>query len=144
MKLADEFNKIGELCKASGLTFGYHNHAFEFEVVNGRKPYDILLNYTEAELVTMELDTYWMVYGKNDPIEYFNNYPGRFKLWHVKDMDETSKRESTEIGSGIIDFEKLFQAKETAGLEYYFVEQEEFKMDIVDSITQSFNYLNSL
>lgn len=143
-KIANEFNEIGELCKKSGLTFGYHNHAFEFEVVDGRKPYDVLLSNTQADLVTMQLDTYWMIYGESDPIEYFNNYPGRFKLWHVKDMDDSPKRESTEIGSGIIDFPELFDNSDSAGLEYYFVEQEEFKMDPVKSITQSFNYLNSL
>lgn len=143
-KLADEFNKIGELCKKSGLTFGYHNHAFEFEQMDGRVPYDVLLGFTESELVTMQLDTYWMIYGGSNPKDYFKRYPGRFKLWHVKDMDNTEKRESTEIGSGIIDFNELFKMKEKAGLEYYFVEQEEFKMDPVDSITKSFNYLNSL
>jgi sugar phosphate isomerase/epimerase len=144
LKLSDEFNQIGELCKKAGLTFGYHNHAFEFDLMNGRKPYDVLLSQTEAELVTMQLDTYWMVYGGSNPVEYFNNFPGRFKLWHVKDMDKTEKRESTEIGSGIIDFKELFTMQEKAGLEYYFVEQEEFKMDTIKSITQSFNYLNSI
>lgn len=143
-KIADEFNKIGELCEKSGLVFGYHNHAFEFEMIDGRKPYDILLNNTESDLVTMQLDTYWMIYGESDPVEYFNNYPGRFKLWHIKDMDNTADRESTEIGNGIIDFRELFENSDEAGLEYYFVEQEEFKMDPVKSITQSFNYLNSL
>lgn len=144
LKLAAEFNKIGDMCKKAGLTFGYHNHAFEFQPIDGKKPYDILLDNTELDLVTMQLDTYWMIYGNNDPIEYFNNYPGRFKLWHVKDMNDTEKKESTEIGSGIIDFPALFKNSEKAGLEYYFLEQEEFKMDPIESITQSFNYLKSI
>ncbi len=62
-----------------------------------------------------------MIYGGSNPKDYFKRYPGRFKLWHVKDMDNTEKRESTEIGSGIIDFNELFKMKEKAGLEYYFV-----------------------
>jgi sugar phosphate isomerase/epimerase len=143
-KIADEFNQIGDLCTKAGLTFGYHNHAFEFEEIEGEIPYNILLENTEPDLVTMQLDTYWMVYGGYDPLEYFNNFPGRFKLWHVKDMDNSEKKESTEVGSGILPFKEYFKLKNKAGLEYYFLEQEEFKMDMEKSITQSFSYLNSL
>ena len=143
-KTAEEFNKIGERCKNSGLQFAYHNHAFEFEKMNGIIPYDILLEQTNPEFVTMQLDLYWMVYGGYEPIDYFGKYPGRFGLWHVKDMDNTEKRESTEIGKGIIDFEKVFADKERAGMKYFYLEQESFKIPPFESIAISYNYLNNL
>ncbi|MCK5839046.1 MAG: sugar phosphate isomerase/epimerase [Bacteroidales bacterium] len=143
-KLADKFNIIGELCKNSGIGFAYHNHAFEFEAMEGIIPYNILLERTEPELVSFQLDTYWMVYGGYDPVTYFKNYPGRFELWHIKDMDATSKRESTEVGKGTLDFKAIFASKEIAGMKYYFVEQESFNMPLLESVKISFDYLNNL
>ena len=141
---AEEFNKIGERCKSSGLQFAYHNHAFEFDKMDGIIPYDILLEQTDPEFVTMQLDLYWMVFGGYEPIDYFGKYPDRFVLWHVKDMDNTEKRESTEIGKGIIDFKKIFADKERAGMKYFYVEQESFKIPPFESIAISYNYLNNL
>ena len=143
-KTAEEFNKIGERCRSSGLQFAYHNHAFEFEKMDGIIPYDILLEQSDPELVTMQLDLYWMVFGGYEPIDYFGKYPDRFGLWHVKDMDNTEKRESTEIGKGIIDFKKIFADKERAGMKYFYVEQESFKIPPFESIAISYNYLNNL
>ena len=143
-KLADELNKLGEKCKQAELGFAYHNHAFEFEKTDGEIPYDILLKNTDPENVTMELDMYWMVYGGRQPMDYFNKFPGRFKLWHVKDMDAEPARESTEIGSGIIDWPGLFAAKDKAGMEMFYVEQESFKMNPFESIKKSCDYLKTL
>jgi len=143
-KLADEFNTIGEKCKDAGLKFGYHNHAFEFEKLEDEIPYDILLNQTDPELCFMQVDLYWMVYGGYDPLDYFSNHPGRFDLWHVKDMVDDNSKESTEIGNGKIDFPAIFNRKDQAGMKYYFLEQESFTMDPVKSITQSFNYLTTI
>lgn len=140
-KLAEEFNKIGEKCNKSGLGFAYHNHAFEFEKIDGQIPYDVLLNNTEPDFVTMQLDTYWMVYGGYQPIDYFNKYPGRFELLHIKDMDNTEKRESTEIGKGIIDFQKIFAANKNSGMKYFYLEQESFKMPVFESLAVSCDYL---
>ncbi|MEN8120677.1 MAG: sugar phosphate isomerase/epimerase [Bacteroidota bacterium] len=140
-KLAEEFNKIGEKCSKSGLRFAYHNHAFEFEKMDGQIPYDVLLNNTEPNYVTMQLDTYWMVYGGYNPLDYFNKYPGRFELLHIKDMDNTKKRESTEIGKGIIDFKEIFKATEKSGMKYYYLEQESFKMPVFESLALSYDYL---
>jgi sugar phosphate isomerase/epimerase len=141
-QLADEFNLIGEKCKKSGLKLGYHNHAFEFEKIEDQVPYNILLERTDPELCFMQVDFFWMVYGGYDPMDYIRQYPHRFELWHVKDMDNTEQRESTEIGQGIIDFPGLFKKKKKSGMKYYFVEQEEFKIDMVESITRSYNYLS--
>lgn len=142
-KLADDMNLIGEQCNQLGLRFGYHNHAFEFEEIDGQIPYDVLLNQTDADKVCMQLDLYWMVYGGYNPLDYFIKYPGRFELWHVKDMANNNKRESTEIGSGIIDFPALFNEKSLSGMQYYFVEQESFTIDPMESVEMSFNYLKT-
>jgi sugar phosphate isomerase/epimerase len=144
LKVAEEFNMMGEKCKKAGLTFAYHNHAFEFEKLEDFVPYDILLENTDPELVTMQLDLYWMVYGGCDPVEYFNRCPGRFELFHVKDMSDGASKESTEIGNGIIDFEAIFAEKEKAGMNYFYLEQESFQMDPFTSITISYNYLKTL
>lgn len=143
-QLAEELNQIGEKCTANGLLFAYHNHAFEFEKMAEIIPYDLLLAETDPENVSMQLDMYWMVYGGCQPMDYFKKYPGRFPLWHVKDMDNTEKRKSTEVGNGIIDFEELFANRELAGLKNIYVEQESFKMDPFESIQQSFEYLNGM
>jgi len=143
-KLAEEFNIIGEKCKASGLRFAYHNHAFEFKSIEGQLPYDVLLNNTDPDLMCMQLDTYWMIYGGYQPLDYFKKHPGRFELLHIKDMDNTSKKESTEIGQGIIDFPEIFDAQKLSGMKYFFLEQEAFKMDEFKSLAISFNYLKTL
>jgi len=140
-KVAEEFNKIGEKCNTSGLRFAYHNHAFEFEKMDGQIPYDILLKNTEADFLTMQLDTYWMVYGGYQPIDYFNKYPGRFELLHIKDMDNTEKRESTEIGKGIIDFKEIFAANKKSGMKYFYLEQESFNYPIFKSLAVGHEYL---
>jgi sugar phosphate isomerase/epimerase len=143
-KIADDFNLIGEKCNASGIRFGYHNHAFEFEKTEGEIPYDILLERTDPALCFMQVDFYWMVWAGHDPVEYFNRFPDRFELWHVKDMKSTDDRESTEIGKGIINFTGLFKLKDKAGMKYFFVEQELFKLDAVESINMSYQYLHNL
>lgn len=144
-KLAEEFNKIGELCNNAGLVFGYHNHAFEFAKINGLTPYTILLENTEPDLVTMELDIYWIVWGGYNPQEYFEQFPGRFKLWHVKDMGDTSEMQMLPVGEGIINFKSIFRQKEMAGLEYAFVEQDIHSNDTpLLNIKSSFNYLENL
>ncbi|NOX47310.1 MAG: TIM barrel protein, partial [Chlorobi bacterium] len=81
---ADDFNVMGEKCKKAGLSFAYHNHSFEFEEMEGKVPYDTLLENTDPGFVSMQLDLYWMVYGRKDPLAYFNKFPGRFELFHVK------------------------------------------------------------
>jgi sugar phosphate isomerase/epimerase len=143
-KIAEQFNHIGQLCNTSGLRFGYHNHAFEFDSMEGFIPYEVLLDETRPDLVTMQIDFYWMVYGGGNPMDYFVRYPGRFGLWHVKDMDNKVDKESTEIGSGIIDWPNIFMERDMAGMEYFFLEQEHFKMDPFKSLKKSYRYLAGL
>ncbi|NOY37110.1 MAG: sugar phosphate isomerase/epimerase [Chlorobi bacterium] len=146
IKRAAEFmNKTGTYCKSRGLNFAYHNHNFEFKPMEGVVPYDILLKNTDPEIVKMELDLYWIKKGGASAEEYFKNHPGRFELWHVKDMDNTPKHYFTEVGQGIIDFPKLFSLKKLAGLKYYFVENDDpSKVGAINSIRTSYQYLKSI
>lgn len=144
MRLADELNKMGAIARREGMKLGYHNHAFEFNKIEDKIPYDLLLQNTSPENLFMELDTYWVVYGGYNPIDYFSRYPGRFELWHVKDMAEGKDRESTEIGSGTLDFPGMYEKAERAGMEYIFLEQEHFNMDPWSSLEISIAYLKKL
>jgi sugar phosphate isomerase/epimerase len=140
-KLADDFNKAGEVCKKAGIQFCYHNHDFEFIQENGKYPYDILLENTDKNLVKMEIDLYWLTKAGQDPIALIEKHPGRFPLWHMKDMDKTDKKMFTEVGNGIIDFKGILKHSNKAGLKYFFVEQDICPGDPYDSITQSITYI---
>ena len=124
-KVADTFNKAGEDCKKSNLIFGYHNHDYEFEKDNGQVLYDVLIANTDPKLVTWELDLGWVVASNLDPVSYFNKYPGRFPLWHLKDMD-TTKKQSTEFGKGQINVLVILKNGKKSGVKHIFVVQEEY------------------
>ena len=143
-RLAGRLNRAGEECKRAGLQFGYHNHDFEFAAVEGRIPYDLILEATDARLVKMELDLYWITKGGQSPLAYFRKYPGRFPLVHVKDMDSTPRRHFTEVGRGRVDFKEIFAASERAGIKHYFVEQDETPASPFDSAKASLDYLKRL
>ena len=120
---ADYLNRAGEVCKRVGIKMGYHNHSFEFEETDGLIPYDILLDETDADLVDMELDLYWIRNAGVDPVSYFQNYPGRFSMLHVKDMDEFGRM--ADVGSGEINFAKIFSHADIAGFKHFFVEHDQ-------------------
>ena len=140
-KIGEDFNKAGEICKKSGIQLCYHNHDFEFEKQDGKFPYEVLLANTDKDLVKMEMDLYWVTKANQDPIALINEHPGRFPLWHVKDLDKTPKRMFTEVGNGVIDFKKIFTHANKAGLKYFFVEQDMTPGDPYNSITQSITYI---
>lgn len=135
----DVLNRTDEACKKAGLRFAYHNHDMEFHVVEGKIPYQMLLAETTMK---MELDLAWAVKGGKDPVELFNQHPGRFPLWHVKDLDSTHEI-ILPVGSGTIDFKRIFAASETAGMNYYFVEHD-LPKDPWDSIQKSYVVLKKL
>lgn len=139
--LADDFNKAGAICKKAGIQFCYHNHDFEFAKQGDVYPYDILLSSTDKDLVKMEMDLYWVTKAGLDPVELIKKNPGRFPLWHVKDMDKTPEKMFTEVGNGVIDFKKIFGYKDLAGMKYFFVEQDKCPGSPFDSITQSITYI---
>jgi sugar phosphate isomerase/epimerase len=140
---AEIFQKSGEDCKKSGITFGYHNHETEFEKVGSQTLYDILLDRTDPGLVKMEFDLGWVIATGSDPLYYFNKYPGRFPLWHLKDMDLKLKQ-STEFGKGGVDIKKLLGYAKLSGLKHFFVEQEEFTGAPLTSAAYDFNYVSKL
>ncbi|HUB59305.1 MAG TPA: TIM barrel protein [Puia sp.] len=140
---AEAFNKLGEQCKKAGLHFGYHNHDSEFEQSDNTVLYDVLLKYTDPELVTMEMDLGWVVAAGHDPFTYFRDYPGRFHLWHLKDMARTERR-SVEFGQGKVDIKGLLQHARQSGMKYFFLEQEEYAHSAFESIQIDYDYLANL
>jgi len=140
-QVAAQFNQAGEVCKKAGIQFCYHNHAFEFDKQDNKFPYDILLNETDKNLVKMEIDIYWISKAGQDAIKMFNDHPGRFPLWHIKDMDNTPEHNFTEVGNGVIDFKSIFKHADKAGMQYFFVEQDKTPGSPFDSITKSISYI---
>lgn len=138
------FNKSAEISKKNGLQFIYHNHDFEFQPLESTVPYDLILKETDADLVQMELDLYWTAFAGVDPVIYFEKHPGRFPLWHLKDMEKTEERAMAEVGNGSIDFQRIFDAQKVAGLKHYFVEQDFCKRPALEAIEMSINNVKKL
>jgi sugar phosphate isomerase/epimerase len=143
--VADKMNKAAELCKASGLKLGYHNHNFEWKPVDGTTFYNTLLKETDPALVHMEMDIYWVVRAGQDPVKLFQAHPGRFALCHLKDMDKTNPNLNTEIGKGSIDFKTILSYSKLAGLEHFIVEQENYiNIEPMASIKESCDYCKNV
>ena len=152
---AEKFNKCGEQSKKAGMQFGYHNHWFEFLPTDGKLPYDELLRLCDANLVKMEMDLCWISTTGTDPVKYFEKYPGRFPLVHVKDVKTMPKVTSggsqnygdtvdlTEVGSGVIDWKRIFAHADQAGIKHYIVEHDHPKQPM-ESIKGSYEYLSKL
>ena len=137
------FNEVGQKCKEAGIQFAYHNHDFEFFETDGQIPFDVLLAETDAGLVKMELDLFWIKKGGHDALTYFQNHPGRFPLCHVKDMAGDAEGTMTPVGKGTIDFGSIFAQSEQAGLVHYFVEHDH-PDDPMQSITDGYAHLKAL
>jgi len=140
-KVADQFNHAGEECEKLNIKFGYHNHNSEFEQEEGQVLYDVLLKNTQPNLVHMEMDLGWVVAAGKDPMLYFKNYPGRFPLWHLKDM---KNKHSVDFGKGDLDIAGLLKSSKIAGMKYFFIEQEEYNISPLDSLKQNMVYLDKL
>ncbi len=123
-KLANILNTIARKAKAAGLEFLYHNHDFEFAAMpSGIVPIDYLLENLDPKYVNFQMDLYWVTKAGADPVAYFNKYPGRFKIWHVKDMDDQGR--FAPVGQGNIDFKRILANKKLSGMKYYMVEQDQ-------------------
>lgn len=160
-RAANLFNKAGEASKKAGIQFGYHNHSFEFdpaESLGGKLPYDFFLAELDPKLVTMELDLCWISVAGKDPLGYFEKYPGRFPLVHVKDYVKDPNLTSTykgatgsvrfegrlaDVGQGSVDWKRIFAQSGKAGIKHYFVENDEPK-SAFDDIKISYTYLHNL
>lgn len=131
-EMVGTWNEVGRIMKEVGIQFGYHNHNFEWANLDGVVPFfDIFMPEMDPELITMELDMFWASKAGQDPVELFERYPGRFQLFHLKDMYtqeepffEVIKDDIAPVGSGVIDFKRIFAARETAGMKYFFVEDD--------------------
>ncbi|NLN30380.1 MAG: sugar phosphate isomerase/epimerase [Bacteroidales bacterium] len=132
-KMAADWNQVGQIMKDYGIKFGYHNHNFEFDTVEGMIPYfDVFMAELDKDLVTMEIDIFWTIKAGQDPVEIINRYPGRFELFHMKDMfteeppffTTDGVRDFAPVGAGVIDFKRILAASETAGMKYMIVEQD--------------------
>lgn len=151
-KMVEQLNDFASKTKGSGVKFGYHNHNFEFVNVDGTVPYyDIILPGLDKDL-TLELDLFWAIKAGQDPVEIFKKYPGRFELFHVKDMftrqepfyDTEGVKDFAPVGAGVIDFKKIFAANETAGVKYLIVEQDSTQDNKpFDAIQTSINNLKT-
>ncbi|WP_445384418.1 sugar phosphate isomerase/epimerase family protein [Robiginitalea sp. IMCC44478] len=136
-KLAEVLNTLGKKASAVGLKMLYHNHDFEFvEDENGVVVIDYLLQNCDPKFVNFQMDLFWVTRAGADPLDYFERYPGRFKAWHVKDMDKEGR--FAPVGKGTIDFGRILEAKEKSGMEYYMVEQDRtFTMEPLQAIKVS-------
>lgn len=123
-KLADILNTIAKKANAAGLEFLYHNHDFELKPnKDGVVVLDYLLEHLDPKYVNFQMDLYWVTKAGADPVAYFQRYPGRFKIWHVKDMD--SQERFAPVGQGKIDFKRILANKKLSGMKYYIVEQDQ-------------------
>ncbi len=148
---AEQLNKIGAVAAKAGLRCGYHNHNMEFRSYDGVVAYDELLRLTDPALVTMELDLAWVVTAGVDPVKYLKKHADRISLLHVKEVRkdlrvtaELLQAQTTEVGSGKIDWTKLFRAMDAKRVAHYFVEQENFERLPLESVRISFEYLREL
>ncbi|HVS15691.1 MAG TPA: sugar phosphate isomerase/epimerase [Thermoanaerobaculia bacterium] len=139
---ADLFNRSGERCRSAGVRLAYHNHDFELAPIAGPNgatmPLELLLERCDPQLVAFELDLYWITKGGGDPLSYFARWPGRFELFHVKDMDASEAGSFTEVGAGVIDFERIFAHAGQAGVRHSFVEQDVVQGDLWQSLRTSY------
>lgn len=121
--LSKKLNTIGEQVTGAGLGFAYHNHDFEFIEHNGETGYDIILKETDPALVKLQMDLFWVMHSsKRTPKELVAEQPGRYVMWHIKDMDKVT-RDYTELGNGSIDYTEILPDPVTSGLEFYYLEQ---------------------
>jgi sugar phosphate isomerase/epimerase len=156
---AETFNRAGEISKKQGIQLCFHNHWAEFVPdAAGNKPFDILLKYGDPQLLKIEMDLGWVSVAGVDPLKYFAKYPGRFPLVHVKDFtklpdhktvysghfdgDETIA-DMTAVGSGVIDWKRIFVHSEQAGIKHYFVEHDQ-PQDPIKVARDSYDFLAKL
>lgn len=155
---ADTLNTAGETAKKAGIQFAYHNHWVEFvPLADGKLPYDILLENCDANFVKMEMDLGWITVGGQDPLKYFARYPGRFCIVHVKDVHEVPDAPSVrssrfagenmtilaDVGTGVIDWKRIFAHSEEAGIKHYFVEHDN-PNNSLETARVSYQYLEKL
>jgi len=150
-RMASNWNQVGQIMKEFGMQFGYHNHNFEFANVEGKIPYfDVMLTELDKELVIMELDMFWTMKAGYNPVDIIKKYPGRFHLFHLKDMYtreepffEVIKDDLAPVGEGVINFKEILAVKDIAGMKYKIVEQDETRGDMWADVKTSITNLKT-
>ena len=142
--ICESLNKAGEICNKNGVHFGYHNHAFEFAAMEGQVPFDVMLAELDPKLVHIEMDIFWVVNAGQDPLSYFEKYPGRFEQWHVKDMDKNDRMRNADVGTGSIDWKPIFAKAGESGMKHFYVEQETYPGEPIDSVGASITNLKEI
>jgi sugar phosphate isomerase/epimerase len=140
-RTAETMTRAGEQARAAGLQYAYHNHDFEFAKMEGRVAFDVFCEESDPDLVQIELDLFWIIHGGGDPIDFFQRWPGRVPLVHVK--DRTASGDMVDVGSGVIDWSGIFQHIEAAGTEHFFVEHDR-PGDAFGSIRNSYGFMSTL
>lgn len=152
-RYADQFNKAGETVRKAGMQFCYHHHAFEFGPKEGSRPIDVFLERFDPKLVKFEMDVFWVSVGGQDPVELLKQWKGRVALMHLKDKapgvkvhyaENLSPNAFREVGYGVVDFKQILAAAPEAGVQHYFVEQDEVAEDPVESLRASYRTLETL
>ena len=147
------FNRVGEGARARGMEFVFHNHDYEFRPIEGSRGFDMLMKETDPHLVKLEFDLYWLTQGGQDPAAMLARYRDRARLIHLKDrtagaatsydMDKPSEH-FTELGKGTIDWRGLLEQAQRQGIRYAFVDQDETAGPVLESLHQSWAYLQTL
>lgn len=152
-RLAEKLNRAGEQIHAAGLTFCYHNHAFEFGGAKGHRPIDVFKTDLDKRLVKFEIDVFWISVAGGDPVLILKEFAGQVPLIHLKDKaagtsvqydEQVPKETFKEVGAGMLDFPAILRAAEAAGVKHYFVEQDQTPGDPIDSIRKSYDFLRNL
>ena len=142
-RLAESFNRLGELCRNEGVTFSYHNHAFEFAPLGATTMWDVLVRETDPELVHLELDLYWVRYGGADPETLLRDLGDRISLVHLKDMASDEQRSDMPVGEGTMPWPELLSTADEAGVEWYVAEQDNPR-DALEDVRISLQHLREL
>jgi len=151
-RTGDFFNHLAKQSRDAGMGFAYHNHNFEYRVYDGVVAYDELLRSSDKNLVKMQMDCFWTTFAGQDPVEYFDKHPGRFVMLHIKDLKPGYKPTTgrfegnpfTEVGTGVIDWKRIFKAAPQAGVKHYYVEQDMWDRPSLESAQMSIDYLKKL
>jgi sugar phosphate isomerase/epimerase len=152
-KLGETLNQAGEMCRKAGLTLCYHNHAFEYQATPGGRLLDILMQTADPKLVSLELDVMWAHVAGVDPVSILNQYGSRIPLVHLKNVaasvatrydEDIPNTAFKELGNGVVDIPAVLRAAAQAGVKHYFVEQDETRGDPLQSLRESFEYLDGL
>ena len=143
-KICADLNAAGEVCNKNGIRFQYHNHAFEFDTVDGQIPFDLMLKELDPKKVGMEMDIFWVVKAGQDPLQYFTKHPGRFEQWHVKDMDKNDSTKNADVGTGSIDYKPIFAQAKLSGMKHWYVEYDNCPGEPIDSVAASAKFLKTI